>query len=364
MINEAIISPPKCPAALVKQEQYPINLPSQSFLDQQLKDVQLNEQQSFTNNNIPQFVESFTAQKAEQLSYFPDQTQPDGFYLNQQNGDQPPTELPPYFADPIHLVESFYDHDPNGARTSNQPPFFPAPPGPGESYHNLDGVHPTEQPAPFANQPTPPDDNIEYQRFIYKCHECRLGFKRRGMLVNHLAKLHPSISIDSVTELNLPILKAQRFYYCAYCDKVYKSNSKRKLHILKNHPGLELPISCKVVGATEPSEPGVPNASFSEPVGNVTALPQHCNWCHKQYASKGRLLSHLRKAHPEHLSEALTMGSALGENAKRAQPEADHHLPADHEQYLFNDPYAQQQERFQDYLPPDQHLLYHQHMNL
>lgn len=65
----------------------------------------------------------------------------------------------------------------------------------------------------------------DYHRFIYKCHSCLLGietsyrfvilpeiqfwigFKRRGMLVNHLAKRHPDISPDSVPELNLPILK-------------------------------------------------------------------------------------------------------------------------------------------------------------
>lgn len=47
-----------------------------------------------------------------------------------------------------------------------------------------------------------------------------LGFKRRGMLVNHLANRHPEVTPDSVPELNLPILKANRDYYCQYCDKV------------------------------------------------------------------------------------------------------------------------------------------------
>jgi hypothetical protein len=60
----------------------------------------------------------------------------------------------------------------------------------------------------------------DYHRFIYKCHTCLLGFKRRGMLVNHLAKRHPDISPDSVPELNLPILKTTRDYYCQYCEKV------------------------------------------------------------------------------------------------------------------------------------------------
>ena len=60
----------------------------------------------------------------------------------------------------------------------------------------------------------------DYHRFIYKCHKCLLGFKRRGMLVNHLAKRHPDIALETVPELNLPILKATKDYFCQYCNKV------------------------------------------------------------------------------------------------------------------------------------------------
>lgn len=152
---------------------------------------------------------------------------------------------------------------------------------------------------PISNAVSPSD----YQRFIYKCHDCQLGFKRRGMLVNHMAKRHPQVSIDSVPELNLPILKAQRYYYCQYCDKVYKSSSKRKAHILKYHPGMDLPMSSRQKCGQPPEVPGLPNASYSETVGNVTTNPQRCAWCHKQYASKARLLQHQRKQHTEHLRE-------------------------------------------------------------
>lgn len=55
--------------------------------------------------------------------------------------------------------------------------------------------------------------------------------------VNHLARRHPEISRASVPELQLPILRAARDYFCQHCNKVYKSSSKRKAHILKNHPG-------------------------------------------------------------------------------------------------------------------------------
>ena len=183
--------------------------------------------------------------------------------------------------------------------------------------------------APILDLQVSPTD---YYNFVYKCHECLLGFKRRGMLVNHMAKRHPEIHPDSVPELNMPIVKDNKDYYCQYCDKVYKSSSKRKAHILKNHPGLELPLPARVVakngneigvetnargGESAPAEvkPGnlgadasaaagtapdgsrVANSTFSATVGNVTSLPHNCPFCHKQYASNAKLLQHQRKAH-------------------------------------------------------------------
>lgn len=123
------------------------------------------------------------------------------------------------------------------------------------------------------------------------------------MLVNHLAKRHPDISPDSVPELNLPILRATRDYYCQYCDKVYKSSSKRKAHILKNHPGAALPLSNRRQGSSFSDVSGLPNPTFSQTVGSVTTHPQSCQWCHKQYASKAKLLQHQRKKHPELLTQ-------------------------------------------------------------
>ncbi|RWS26967.1 PR domain zinc finger protein 10-like protein [Leptotrombidium deliense] len=141
----------------------------------------------------------------------------------------------------------------------------------------------------------------DYHRFIYKCHTCLLGFKRRGMLVNHLAKRHPDIPPDTVPELNLPILKTTRDYFCQYCDKIYKSSSKRKAHILKNHPGKPLPLSNRHKGGI-PAIPGIPNPTYSATVGSITTHPHYCDWCHKQYASKAKLLQHQRKKHPEKIS--------------------------------------------------------------
>lgn len=157
------------------------------------------------------------------------------------------------------------------------------------------------------NKFSPKVQPSDYQRFIYKCHDCLLGFKRRGMLVNHLAKRHPNIPIDSVPELNLPILKAQKFYYCQYCNKVYRSSAKRKGHILKYHPGLDLPMSSRQKGGV-PEIPGYPNPTFSQTVSTITTHPQSCDWCHKQYASRAKLAQHQRKKHPEHINEINKVG--------------------------------------------------------
>lgn len=138
----------------------------------------------------------------------------------------------------------------------------------------------------------------DYHRFIYKCHTCMLGFKRRGMLVNHLAKRHPDVKFETVPELNLPILKTQKDYYCQYCDKVYKSSSKRKTHILKNHPGAELPMSSRKKNVLT-ELPGIPNPTYSQTVGSITTMPHLCEYCHKQYASKAKLTQHQRKKHPD-----------------------------------------------------------------
>lgn len=118
-----------------------------------------------------------------------------------------------------------------------------------------------------------------------------------GMLVNHLAKRHPGMSINSVPELNLPILKTQRCYYCQYCNKVYKSSSKRKAHILKHHPGFALPISTRQKSGSIIDDSSMPNPSFSATIGSITTQAHQCPGCHKQYASRTRLLQHQRKSH-------------------------------------------------------------------
>ncbi|XP_012283811.1 PR domain zinc finger protein 10 isoform X2 [Orussus abietinus] len=162
---------------------------------------------------------------------------------------------------------------------------------------NREQVAQTQSAKKFVPKVNPTD----YNRFVYKCHRCMVGFKRRGMLVNHLAKRHPDVPPESVPELNLPILRQTRDYYCQYCDKVYKSSSKRKAHIMKNHPGAAVPPSNR---QKESDISGLPNPTFSQTVGSITTTPQGCQWCHKQYASKAKLLQHQRKKHPNLMEPA------------------------------------------------------------
>lgn len=122
------------------------------------------------------------------------------------------------------------------------------------------------------------------------------------MLVNHMAKRHPDIRIDSIHELNLPILKTERCFYCLYCDKAYKSSSKRKAHILKYHPGQKLPQSTRCNEENENSDE--PNPSFSANVGSITISAHQCMFCYKQYASRSRLLQHKRKEHSKEIEES------------------------------------------------------------
>lgn len=123
------------------------------------------------------------------------------------------------------------------------------------------------------------------------------------MLVNHMAKRHPDIRIDSIHELSLPILKTERCFYCQYCEKVYKSSSKRKAHILKYHPGQKLPESTRYKNE-ECENVMEPNPSFSANVGSVTTHAHQCMWCYKQYASRSRLLHHKRKEHSKEMEES------------------------------------------------------------
>ena len=144
----------------------------------------------------------------------------------------------------------------------------------------------------------PPTD---MHAFTFKCRVCSIGFKRRGMLVNHLAKQHPEMPPETVPELNLPIVKPNRNYFCAYCEKVYKSSSKRKIHILKNHPGAALPPSLRKTKGDPNSPLGDPHTA---PAGTTTTHYFACAHCPRQYSTKAKMMDHVRKKHMEPVQAA------------------------------------------------------------
>ncbi|XP_029027294.1 PR domain zinc finger protein 10 [Betta splendens] len=151
----------------------------------------------------------------------------------------------------------------------------------------------------------------DFESFMFKCRVCMMGFRRRGMLVNHLSKRHPEMRIDDVPELTLPIIKPNRDYFCQYCDKVYKSASKRKAHILKNHPGAELPPSIRKLRPAGPGEPDPMLSTHTQLTGTIATAPVCCPHCAKQYSSKTKMVQHIRKKHPEFAQLANTIQAPL-----------------------------------------------------
>lgn len=131
------------------------------------------------------------------------------------------------------------------------------------------------------------------------------------MLVNHLSKRHPDMKIEEVPELTLPIIKPNRDYFCQYCDKVYKSASKRKAHILKNHPGAELPPSIRKLRPAGPGEPDPMLSTHTQLTGTIATPPVCCPHCSKQYSSKTKMVQHIRKKHPEYAQLPNTIHTPL-----------------------------------------------------
>ncbi|XP_061733838.1 PR domain zinc finger protein 10 [Nerophis ophidion] len=151
----------------------------------------------------------------------------------------------------------------------------------------------------------------DFESFMFKCRLCMMGFRRRGMLVNHLSKRHPEMHVNDVPELTLPIIKPNRDYFCQYCDKVYKSASKRKSHILKNHPGAELPPSIRKLRPAAPGEPDPMLTTHTQLAGTIAYAPVCCPHCAKQYSSKTKMVQHIRKKHPEFAQLANTIQAPL-----------------------------------------------------
>uniref|UniRef100_A0AAR2IUU1 PR domain zinc finger protein 10 n=1 Tax=Pygocentrus nattereri TaxID=42514 RepID=A0AAR2IUU1_PYGNA len=164
------------------------------------------------------------------------------------------------------------------------------------------------------------EPTTDFESFMFKCRLCMMGFRRRGMLVNHLSKRHPEMRIDEVPELTLPIIKPNRDYFCQYCDKVYKSASKRKAHILKNHPGAELPPSIRKLRPAGPGEPDPMLSTHTQLTGTIATAPVCCPHCAKQYSSKTKMVQHIRKKHPEYAQIANSIQAPLATTVISSTP--------------------------------------------
>ncbi|XP_060803893.1 PR domain zinc finger protein 10-like isoform X2 [Amyelois transitella] len=112
----------------------------------------------------------------------------------------------------------------------------------------------------------------------YKCEQCCISFKRRGMLVNHMWRVHGVVS-------RLPIERRERHYPCVACPKLYRSAAKRDHHVRVHHPGAE-----------------VMRAQCIES-GSVYCAAAECPACPRQYATRAKLMQHMRAAHPHFVSK-------------------------------------------------------------
>ena len=86
--------------------------------------------------------------------------------------------------------------------------------------------------------------------------------------------------------------------------QVYKSSSKRKVHILKNHPGAPLPLSARETNNEAVNGINGQDPTYSATVGSIKLQPHRCQHCHRQYASNAKLLQHQRKKHQSNIPHA------------------------------------------------------------
>lgn len=108
---------------------------------------------------------------------------------------------------------------------------------------------------------------------------------------------------------------------------MYRSSSKRKLHILKYHPGEELPPS----SVTQKESKTTEDPTYSQTVGAITTYPHPCKWCYRQYASRARLLRHERHQHPNVGGESSSVKDYGEDMPEPGGSEMDPHLDGETE---------------------------------
>uniref|UniRef100_A0A1I8FBM5 C2H2-type domain-containing protein n=1 Tax=Macrostomum lignano TaxID=282301 RepID=A0A1I8FBM5_9PLAT len=142
--------------------------------------------------------------------------------------------------------------------------------------------------------------STDFERFIYKCRDCSLGFKRRGVLVNHMVRVHHGNPAEQLSELNLPLLQQVRSrpnnLPCPLCGSLFRSDQQRQAHLQRVHgvaspPDLHLPRRHAAILIR--AHHGGLNGAIRDQHGAL--LPPHCP---RQYAKKEKLTWHMRQAHP------------------------------------------------------------------
>ena len=78
---------------------------------------------------------------------------------------------------------------------------------------------------------------------------------------------------------------------------MFKSNNKRKQHILKWHPGFQLPTSLRNSKSKKANLSTPIKSAFSALTGHVAVTPSSCHLCKRQFSTKSKLHQHLRKKH-------------------------------------------------------------------
>ncbi|KAJ2950042.1 hypothetical protein O0L34_g11381 [Tuta absoluta] len=118
------------------------------------------------------------------------------------------------------------------------------------------------------------DVRTDTKTLIYKCDDCKLIFKRRGMLINHLWRVHKTKSAE------VPLERRVRHYPCSVCPKIYKTAAKRNRHVEVHHPGAPV-RAAPIEGA------------------RLVSQPARCTACPREYVTKAKLLQHIRAQHPQ-----------------------------------------------------------------
>ncbi|XP_059046595.1 PR domain zinc finger protein 10-like [Achroia grisella] len=114
---------------------------------------------------------------------------------------------------------------------------------------------------------------------LYKCEVCSHIFKRRGMLVNHLWRVHRTGAAAAAAAV--PLSRRDRCFPCGACPKLYRSRAKRDAHLRAHHPNAAVDRAHSILGGKRHCEPAA------------------CIACPRQYATRAKLLQHVRSHHPQ-----------------------------------------------------------------